>query len=212
MGERIAKANELYEAAVFGGERGAVAEANRELDAVEADVALARGKVLHAGYLADRQENPRQAELLKHALALYRALGDVRGEAEALFWLGTWHQVVREAYEEAVPCFRASYELADSVGDKLTLSYATRHLAFAAEAEGRMEEARERFEESVRLREELGFLPGLAAALLTLGEFHWQRLGDRETALGLMDRARVTAEKCGARGVSEWIGNARALL
>lgn len=204
--------NELYEAAVFGGEKGAVAEANRELDAVEADVALARGKVLHAGYLADHQANPKQAELLERALTLYQALGDVRGEAEALFWLGTWHQVVREAYEEAVPCFQRSYELADSVGDKLTLSYATRHLAFAAEAEGRMEEAQERFEESVRLREELGFLPGLAAALLALGEFRRQRLGDREGALRLMDKARSTAEKCGAHGVLVWIGNARAQL
>ena len=211
-GERLRQVEQLYEAAVFGGDSQAPAQAERVLDALQADLALARGKALHARYLAVRKEvdKGREGELFDQALTLYRAVGDVRGEGEALFWLGTWHQVVREAYDEAVPCFRQAYDLAASVGDRLTLSYATRHLAYAAEAAGRTDEARTRFEESVRLREELGFLPGVAAAKLSLGEFRWQTDGDREGALRLMEEARVTAEKCGAHGVLAWIASARA--
>lgn len=41
---RIERARMLYENAVFGGNAGALAAAERELDAVEADLALARGR------------------------------------------------------------------------------------------------------------------------------------------------------------------------
>jgi tetratricopeptide (TPR) repeat protein len=210
-GERLRQVEQLYESAVFGGDRAAPARAERVLDGLEADLALARGKALHAHYLTERKEvdEGREGELFERAVALYRGVEDVRGEGEALFWLGTWHQVVREAYDEAVPCFRQAYDLADAVGDRLTLSYATRHLAFAAEAAGRMDEARGRYAESVRLREELGFLPGVAAAKLSLGQFTWQVDGDREAALRLMEEARMTAEECGAHGVLAWIAGAR---
>jgi transposase InsO family protein len=50
--ERIEQAGHLYELAVFGGDGDALARADRGLDAVEADVALARGRVIHARFLA----------------------------------------------------------------------------------------------------------------------------------------------------------------
>ena len=40
---RIERAGLLYERAVFGGEAGVLETAGRELDAVEADLSLARG-------------------------------------------------------------------------------------------------------------------------------------------------------------------------
>ena len=40
--DRIERARLLYERAVFGGDADALATADRELDAVEADLALAR--------------------------------------------------------------------------------------------------------------------------------------------------------------------------
>lgn len=210
MGEdRIRHADELYERAVFGGDRDAPALAERVLDAVEADLALARGRILHARFLADRRPDPRELALFRQAAEVYRRLGDGRGEGEALFWTGTWHQVVAEEYAEAVPLFRRSYELAEAAGDRLTLSYATRHLGFAAEAEGRPQEARERFEESIRLREELGFLPGVAAGKLALADL-LRGTGDREAADRLLDEARELAARCGAHGVLGWIEAAPA--
>jgi hypothetical protein len=46
--ERIERAGLLYERAVFGGDTGVLAIAERELDGVEADLALARGRIVHA--------------------------------------------------------------------------------------------------------------------------------------------------------------------
>jgi hypothetical protein len=98
--ERVRQAGLLYEQAVFTGDAGRLAEADRELDAAEADLAVARGRVMHTRFLLRRdqdsaaaQEDPGELALFERAAGLYRALGDIRGEAEALFWVGCLHQV-----------------------------------------------------------------------------------------------------------------------
>ena len=54
MDERISAAGVAYEQAVFSGDHTGLAEAERSLDAVEADVALAPERLLHARFLRDR--------------------------------------------------------------------------------------------------------------------------------------------------------------
>ena len=76
--DRIEKAGLLYESAVFGGDAEALAIAERGLDAVEADLALARGRILHARFLEGRNEDPDELPLFRRAARLYRALGDAR--------------------------------------------------------------------------------------------------------------------------------------
>ena len=142
--ERIERARLLYERFVFGGEASVLAAADRELDAVEADLALARGRVMHGRFLAQRDndpaqltQDPRELVLFERAAELYRELGDVPGEAESLFWVGCFHQVVRRDNDVAVPVLEQSCELAAS--DKLTMSDALRHLGIAAHVAGRGE-------------------------------------------------------------------------
>jgi len=208
---RIERARQSYEQAVFGGDLGGLAAAERDLDAVEADVALARGRLLHARYLDDRQENPDEVALFERAARLYRSLGDVRGEGEAMFWLGTFDQVVRGDNTAALPALQRSYELAAQAGDKLTLSYAVRHLGFAELAAGRLEAARIQLAESVRLRREIGFLPGVAAGLVALAAL--ARLeGSRDEALAQLEEARAIAEASGARGVLRHVDEARTRI
>jgi hypothetical protein len=77
--ERIEKAGLLYERAVFGGDFGGLGTAERELDAVEADLALAHGRIAHARFLEGRDEDPRELTLFERAAELYRTLGDARG-------------------------------------------------------------------------------------------------------------------------------------
>jgi hypothetical protein len=91
--ERIERARLLYERSIFDGDAGALVLADRELDAVEADLALARGRIIHGRFLEQRDEEPEQPagdphELVffERAAQLYQALGDLRGEAESLFW------------------------------------------------------------------------------------------------------------------------------
>ena len=209
--ERLARARELYERAVFGGEADGLVVAARELDGVEADLSLARGRVLHAQFLAERTEDPRELTLFERAARPYRTLGDSRGEGESLFWVGTFHQVVRQDDDTAVPALERSLALARQADDRLTQSYALRHLGIAEHRAGRLEAARARLEESVRLRRELGFLPGVAANLVGLAYLAAQE-GRHDEALALVEEAGTIAEASGARGVLRSVEEARASL
>lgn len=206
---RLAEARNLYEDAVFGGDTSAAESAHQQLDSLDADLALSRGRILHAEFLQHRQEDPLELAAFERAVELYQSLGDSRGEGEALFWLGTFHQVVRGDSETALPALRRAYELSLEAGDKLTVSYAVRHLGFADLAAGRIAEAHAWLEESVKLRRELGFLPGVAAGVLALADVAWAD-GRRDDAYALLDEAAAIATGCGAKGTLNWIEHTRA--
>lgn len=209
MDDRLIRAQEWYERAVFGGEDDAVAHGFSELDSVEADLALARGRLVHARFLNDRAEYP--PDLFERAVALYAKAGETRGEAEALFWLGTYHQVVHGDHDTALPHLERARDLALAVDDKLTLSYVVRHLGFAELEKGNPDAGRELLEQSVALRREVGFPAGVAAGLLSLAYVAHQS-GDQAAVQALLDEATATAEAAGAHGVAKWIVNARADL
>jgi hypothetical protein len=209
--DRIERARLLYEHAVFGGDTSALAAAERELDAVEADLTLARGRVMHARFLEQRSEDPLELVLFERAAQLYQMLADVRGEGDALFWVGVFHQVVRHDNGAAVPVLKRSQELATQVGDKLTLSYVLRHLGIAEHAAGRLNAARERLEESLRLRREIGFLPGVAANLVGLAYIAAAQ-GRRDDAVAMVEEAGTIAEANGALGIVRQVEEARSSL
>lgn len=193
----LVRADILNEQALFAGDGDAGRRAGEELARAEALTALGRGRILHAEYLAKRREDPRELELFERALELARSLGDRALEAQALFWVGLVHQVVRGNSVASLPYFQGSYDLAQELGDTSTLAYAARHLGFVDLEGGRPEEAWARFEESVELRRADGFLPGVAAGLLTLGEVAAGQ-GRIEDARALLLEARGYAEQVGA--------------
>lgn len=193
----LARADLLNEQALFAGDADARAAAERELDRVEARLLLERGRVLHARFLAEREEDPGELELFEAGLSLARASGDDRLVAEALFWVGIVHQVVRGEHGASLPFFERSYALAAQLNDRKLKSYAIRHLGFVHDHAGRHEEAWAAFEESVELRREEGFLPGVAAGLHTLGEVAVEQ-GRPEEARPLLEEARALAEQTGS--------------
>jgi tetratricopeptide (TPR) repeat protein len=216
--ERIERSRLLYEQALFEGDAGALEAAELELDAVEADLALGRGRVIHGRFLQRRAEDPEQAredprELawFERAAELYRARGDVRGEAESLFWVGCCHQVIRHDNEAAVPVLWRSLELATEADDTLIMAEALRHLGIAEHAAGRLDAARLHLEESTRLRREIGAWPGVAANLVGL-TYIAARQDRRDDALKLIEEARAIAEASSARGLLRQIEEARAQL
>jgi tetratricopeptide (TPR) repeat protein len=209
--DRITQARQSYERAVFGGDAGVLSAAERGLDAVEADLALARGQVMHARFIAERVENAQELILFERAAELYQGLDDARGEGEALLWVGIFYQVVEDDSDAALPALQRSYQLARTAGDKLTLSYALRHLGIAEHVAGRLDTARQRLEESVRLRQEIGFLPGVAANLVGL-TYIAEAEGRHDDALALIQEAGVIAEASNARGIMRSVDEARAAL
>jgi tetratricopeptide (TPR) repeat protein len=213
--DRIERARTLYEQAVFSGDASVLTDAERGLDAVEADAALARGRILHARFLNERAkagsppvEDPAELPLFQRAIELYRALDDARGEAEALFWIGCLHQVIRRDNETAVPELERSCQLAAQVGDKPTQSEALRHLGIAAHMAGRLDEARLRLEESSRLRREVGAWPGVAANMVGLAYIAAAQ-DRRAEALATLDEAYTIAQAHGAHAVERQIEQAR---
>lgn len=193
---------------MFGGDDGALAESDRCLDAVEADLALARGRVIHARFLAEKAPADGELELFERADALYERLADVRGRGEAQFWIGAYHQVVGGDGGAARPAFERSLELADQAGDLLTASYALRHLGIHDHQAGRLPEARARLEESTRLRRELGFDAGAAANLIGLAYLAAQQERHQD-AVELLGEAEELAVGAEAGGVLGWIAGAR---
>jgi hypothetical protein len=218
--ERVRQAGLLYERAVFTGDAAPLAEADRELDGAEADLAVARGRLMHTRFLLRRdqdqdqaaaEEDPRELPLFERAAQLYRALGDVPGEAEALFWVGCFQQVVRRDNATAVPVLERSLDLASQAGDKPVMAEALRHLGIAAHAAGQVEAARQRLEESTRLRRETGHLPGAAANMVGLA--YMAAAQDRgQDALTLLDEAAAIAEASQAHRILQQVNEARAEL
>ncbi|MFF0319027.1 tetratricopeptide repeat protein [Micromonospora sp. NPDC005252] len=216
--DRIERARALYEQAVFSGDAGVLADADRDLDALEADAAVARGRILHARFLNERAtsgsspiEDPAELPLFERAIELYQALGDTRGQAETLFWIGCLHQVIRRDNETALPHLARSRQMAAQVGDKPTQAEALRHLGIAAHMAGRLDEARERLEESSRLRREVGALPGVAANMVGLA--YIAAAQDRHAdALATLDEANAIPQAHGAHAIVRQIEEARTQI
>jgi hypothetical protein len=203
---RLAEAYALYEASVFYGDEDAVDRAQTVLDSLEADLALSRGRLLHAQYLKTAgPEDPRELMSFERAVELYRELGDERGEAEALFWIGTYHQVLHHDGERSMPSLQRAEELATQSGDKLLLSYVARHIGFAEQhVNSDLDAARRRQEQSIALRREVGHLPGVAAGLLALADIAGEQ-GNAGEKARLLDEAEAVATESGAKGTLRWI-------
>ncbi|MEC4019914.1 hypothetical protein [Streptomyces sp. H27-D2] len=70
----------------------------------------------------------------------------------------------------AQAAFQRSHAGATAHGDRFLCSFTWRHLAAMAAQSGKLAEARHGFAESLRIREELGYLIGIAPALSALAE------------------------------------------
>ncbi|MBW5486664.1 hypothetical protein GPJ59_33665, partial [Streptomyces bambusae] len=116
-----------------------------------------------------------------------RGLGDVYkaqalGRAAALlsphsparplldFRRGLVAEHLADSPQAARPAYRRAHAGAAAQGDSLLLSFTWRHLAGLDLRDGELAEARHGFAESLRIREELGFLVGTAPALAALAE------------------------------------------
>lgn len=87
---------------------------------------------------------------------------------------------------------------------------ALRHLGIAAHGTGQLELARQRLEESTRLRREIGLLSGAAANMVGLA--YIAAAQQRSDALALLDEASAIAGASQAHRILRQVSQARAEL
>lgn len=211
MYELIRQVDDTYQRAVFNGEYDGLPVADRALDAIEAALLVQRGRMLHCRFLQTRTEQAGELPYFERAVDLYRGVHDERGEAEAQFWIGCFHQVVRDDNATAVPHLSIAATLARRAGDDLTLSYTQRHLGIAAHMAGEYDEARALLEESTALRRNLGFTAGVAANLVGLTYLAIAQ-GRTDDARTLADEGAALAQSSGAASITDQIESARSAI
>jgi predicted ATPase/transcriptional regulator with XRE-family HTH domain/DNA-binding CsgD family transcriptional regulator len=108
------------------------------------------------------------AALFERSLARYRDLGDERGMAESIVWLGVLRRR-QAAYAEAVPLLEDGLTRCRALGDSRGAAFALLGLGLALAAQGDVARARSLLHESLRLYRTVGDLRFVAVTQTMLG-------------------------------------------
>ncbi len=145
------------------------AEALAEDDDDRGAAACERGQLAYASTVLnvrDRADEARTA--LGRAAALLAP--NAPGRPLLDFRRGLIAEHIADSPQSAKVAYRRAHAGATAHSDPLLLSFTWRHLAGLALRDGELAEARHGFAESLRIREELGYLVGTAPALAALAE------------------------------------------
>nr|WP_307853667.1 hypothetical protein [Streptomyces sp. RG38] len=173
------------------------AEALADTDDERGAAACERGQLAYAATVhgvRDRADEARAA--LGRAAALIAP--GARERAVLDFRRGLLAENVTRSPQAARAAYRRAHAAALSQDDPLLQSFTWRHLAGLALREGELAEARDGFAESLRLREELGYLVGTAPALVSLADAETEPEASR-----LREEARRLFRLLG--GVPTWL-------
>jgi len=173
------------------------AEALAHTDDERGAAACERGYLAYAATLLGVRD---RADEARAALGRTAALIPPGAAGRALldFRRGLLAQNLADAPQAARAAFRRAHAGATAHGDLLLLSFTWRHLAGLALREGELAEARHGFAESLRIREELGYLVGTAPALVSLADAEAEPEASR-----LREEARRLFQLLG--GVPTWL-------
>lgn len=145
------------------------AEALAQDDEERGAAACERGQLAYTATVLgvrDRSDEARAA--LGRAAALLPPTA--RGRAMLDYRRGLLAEHLSDTPQSALAAYRRAHAAATALDDELLCSFTWRHLAGLALRDGELAEARHGFAESLRLREELGFLVGMAPALTALAD------------------------------------------
>ncbi|MEV8593081.1 hypothetical protein ACIHFC_03195 [Streptomyces sp. NPDC052013] len=173
------------------------AEALAHSDDERGAAACERGYLAYAATLFQVRDRADEARAALGRAAALIAPG-APGRALLDFRRGLIAENLTRSPQAARAAYRRAHAGATAHADPLLLSATWRHLAGLALREGELAEARHGFAESLRIREELGFLVGTAPALVSLAETETEPEASR-----LREEARRLFRLLG--GVPTWL-------
>ncbi|MFE1950361.1 MULTISPECIES: hypothetical protein [Streptomyces] len=177
------------------------AEAVAQTDEQRGAAACERGQLAYAATLLKVRDRVDEARSAFGRAAALIAPGAAR-RAVLDFRRGLMAENLADSPQAARAAYRRAHAGATAHGDALLLSFTWRHLAGLSLREGELKEARHGFAESLRLREELGYLVGTAPALVSLAEAE----PEPETKARLREEATRLFRLLG--GVPTWLASA----
>ncbi len=145
------------------------AEALAQSDDERGAAACERGHLAYAATLLKVRDRADEARAALGRAAALIAPG-AAGRALLDFRRGLIAENLAHSTQAARAAYRRAHAGATAHGDALLLSFTWRHLAGLALRDGELTEARHGFTESLRIREELGYLVGTAPALVSLAD------------------------------------------
>ncbi|EST37221.1 hypothetical protein N566_14190 [Streptomycetaceae bacterium MP113-05] len=174
-----------------------LAEAAARDDDARGAAACERGQLAYVATVLGVRDRSDEA---RAALGRAAALVDPATPGRALldYRRGLVAEHVSDNPQAALAAYRRAHTGAAAHGDTLLLSFTWRHLAGLALRDGELAEARKGFAESLRLREHIGFLVGMAPALMALADVQ-----PEEEAVRLQEEARRLFHLLG--GVPTWL-------
>jgi len=178
-------------------------EADREFEA-QLEFARANGDLLGEAdalddlaqtYRRNSQDLPRAFELHQQALDLYRRLGNLRGQADALGGMAAVRNARMDSDpEETIGMLETAIEIQRELGNMNSLSFLLTNLGNAYEALGLYQKSLEATQESVRLAEENHSTEALIRGMLRLVSVYGD-LGDDAHALHYAREAATRARE-----------------
>ncbi|MCN9244324.1 hypothetical protein NGF19_26660 [Streptomyces sp. RY43-2] len=145
------------------------AEAQAHSDEERGAAACERGQLAYAATLHGVRDRADEARVALGRAAALVAPGS-SGRALLDFRRGLLAENLARSPQAARAAYQRAHTNAAAHGDALLLSFTWRHLAGLALRDGDRAEARHGFGESLRIREELGYLVGTAPALVSLAD------------------------------------------
>jgi predicted ATPase len=125
--------------------------------------------LLQMGHIAFDSDRCEAKRLYEQSLALYRAVGDRWGAANALSSL-SWAVWSGGAYSEAKQLFEESLAIRQLLGDQRGIADSLAGLSFTALFDGEFEEAERLMQESITILQEMGIRADILNGLLNSGE------------------------------------------
>jgi tetratricopeptide (TPR) repeat protein len=144
-------------------------------------------------------EMPEAIGHYNRALELYRAAGDLRGEAYSLLNLGIAYRQIGQP-EKAIPLHDTALAMSRRLGDKRFEEIFLNELGNANQSLGQTERALACFEQARMIAQEIGDRHGEADALTNMGNAH-RYLGQLEQSIRCKEEALAIARELGNRGL-----------